>query len=231
VVNSHSAAILRQEVSAFLEGSPLPAAFGHGTMVAGVIRMAAPTARIMPLKAFRADGGSRLYDLIRAVYHASANGAKVINMSFTLAQPSAEFARAIEHAAARGVICVAAAGNDGRHAITYPAGYANVMGAGSVSAAGQRSAFSNYGVALVKVAAPGEAVVTSFPGGGYAAAWGTSFSAPMVAGAAALLLTSHPATNSAQAQQAIQHARPLGPELGAGLLDVVAAILFRHTMP
>ncbi|MDX1979604.1 MAG: S8 family serine peptidase [Bryobacteraceae bacterium] len=231
VVNSHTAAILRQEISAFLEGSPLPAAFGHGTMVAGVIRLVAPTARIMPLKAFSGTGASSLFNLVRAVYYASANGAKVINMSFTLSQPSDEFARAVNQAAAAGVICVASAGNDGRQMITFPAGYSNVLGTASMNGSDQRSSFSNYGSALVKVAAPGENIVTAFPGGGYAAAWGTSFSSPMVAGAAALLLHSHPNTTFVQALQSIQHAHPATTELGAGKLDVVAAILFRRSLP
>ena len=63
--------------------SQLPAAFGHGTMVAGIVHLVAPTAQIMPLKAFTADGTSRTFDIVRAIYYAVDHGARVINMSFS----------------------------------------------------------------------------------------------------------------------------------------------------
>jgi len=64
------------------------AEFGHGTMTAGIVHLIAPTAKIMPLKAFRADGSSNLSDIIRAIYYAADHGANVISMSFSLSQPS-----------------------------------------------------------------------------------------------------------------------------------------------
>jgi subtilisin family serine protease len=82
VLNQSTAAILDQSTAAILDTSKLPLAFGHGTMVAGIVHLAAPTASMMPLKGFQADGTASLLDIIRAVYYAVDNGARVINLSF-----------------------------------------------------------------------------------------------------------------------------------------------------
>jgi subtilisin family serine protease len=105
----------------------------------------------------------------------------------------------------------------------YPAAYENVMGVASTSNGDVRSTFSNYG-ASVWVAAPGEGVITTYPWGSFAAAWGTSFSAPMVAGAAALLVGFDAGVNQRGASAAIANALPLTPELGNGRLDLVQAV-------
>ncbi|HYL14545.1 MAG TPA: S8 family serine peptidase, partial [Terriglobales bacterium] len=88
----------------------------------------------------------------------------------------------------------------------------------------QRSYFSNYGNAIVWVAAPGEAIVTTYPFSTYAAGWGTSFSAPFVSGAAALLHNLQSSTNESQAAAAVAHAVWVGPEMGNGRLDLVQAL-------
>jgi subtilisin family serine protease len=189
-LNPSTLAILNETQASALASTPLPAAFGHGTMVAGLVHLVAPGARIMPLKAFRADGTSNVFDIVRAIHYAVENGARVINMSFSMAAMSPEVTQAINMATSRGVICVSSAGNFGRETIVYPGGQRNVLGIGSTNSASPaaRSSFSNYGDALVSLAAPGEAVITTYPGGGYAGAWGTSFSTPLVAGAAALIV-------------------------------------------
>lgn len=231
LVSQYATAIVTQEAGAFLEGSRPPSGFGHGTMVAGLIRLVAPTARIMPIKAFTALGTASLFDLTRAVYYAADNGARVINMSFTIEQTSDEFTRAINYAASRGVISVGAAGNSGRQTIVFPAGFHNVLGIASTSNANQRSSFSNFGAALVSLAAPGEGLITAYPGGGYASVWGTSFSTPLVAGTVALLQHIRPNTSYAQAEQSLHQAAPAGPDLGAGRLDVNSALVFRMAQP
>ncbi|MBL8229345.1 MAG: S8 family serine peptidase [Bryobacterales bacterium] len=229
-LNPYATAILSQEAALFLEGKQMPAAFGHGTMVAGVVRLVAPTARILPLRAFSGTGASNLFDVMRAIYFAADRGAKVINMSFTIEQPSDEFTRAINYASGRGSICVGAAGNAGRQTVVFPAGYHNVLGVASTTSTDTRSAFSNFGAALVSLAAPGEGIITSYPGGGYVSVWGTSFSTPLVAGAIALMEQIRPGTTYSQAERSLQQARPLGPELGAGRLDVFNAVSARMTL-
>jgi len=82
-LNGSVVAILDQHTAASLDASLLPRSFGHGTMVAGLVHLVAPTARIMPLKAFSADGTSNVFDVVRAIYFAVDHGARVINMSFS----------------------------------------------------------------------------------------------------------------------------------------------------
>lgn len=228
-ISTFATPILTQEAAVFLEGNRPPSNFGHGTMVAGLIRLVAPTAQIMPLKAFTATGTASLFNLIKAIYHATDKGARVINMSFTIAQPSDEFTRAINQAALKGVICVAAAGNEGRETIVFPAAYSNVIGVASTTNADTRSSFSNFGTALVSLAAPGEGLITAYPGGYYAAVWGTSFSAPLVSGTVALIEQVRPGATFADALEALEKAVPVENGLGSGRLDIPAVLYHRLT--
>jgi subtilisin family serine protease len=223
-VNQATAAVLDQATAAVLDNAAL-SYFGHGTMVAGVVHLAAPTSSIMPLKAFGANGQGYTSDIIRAIVYARRHGAKVINMSFSRNTPSDEIERALDEASNEGVILVASAGNDGQSTLMYPAAYENVMGVASTSNNDVRSTFSNYGASVVWVAAPGEGVITTYPWKSFAAAWGTSFSAPLVAGAAALLVGLDASVTQRGAAAAIAHALPLTPELGYGRLDLVQAVM------
>src|SRR3989442_13078740 len=117
-------------------------------------------------------------------------------MSFSTEQRSAELKRAINYAARRGVICVSSVGNNGSRLRVYPAAFDDVLGVGSTSNLDARSTFSNFGDHDVKLAAPGEGIITTYPGGHYAAVWGTSFSAAFVSAGAALLLQVNMLTNT-----------------------------------
>jgi len=222
-VNQHTAAMVDQHTAAMVDGTPY-AAFGHGTEVVGVIHLVAPTAHILPLKAFHPDGTANLSDILRAIYYAVQNNANVINMSFDLSTNSTELTNAVNFAANHNVICVASSGNDGMQEIVYPAALKNVMGVASTNYSDQRSSFSNYGNQVVWVAAPGENVVTIYPFGTYAASSGTSFSAPFVSGTASLLFDVTQNMNQAKAALAIGHARWIGPNMGNGRLDVFNAV-------
>ena len=163
-VNQSTAAVLDQSTAAVLDGNPQYAAFGHGTMVMGVIHLVAPQAKLLPLKAFHSDGTGFLSDILSAIYFAVQNQANVINMSFDLTTKSDELSKALDFANQQNVICTASAGNDGAIEIVYPAAIQNdVMGVASTSDLDQRSTFSNYGDAIVWVAAPGEAVISTYP--------------------------------------------------------------------
>jgi len=223
-VNQSTAAILEQSTAAILEGEGLPPAFGHGTMVAGLIRLVAPTTQIMPLTAFTADGAGDVFDVVRAIYYAVDHGAKVINMSFSLQNWSAELLRAVNYANEHDVICVASAGNNGEETLVFPSAFRHVIGVGSSNNLDQRSAFSNYGNGLVRLAAPGEGLITAFPGGRYAAVSGTSFSAALVTGAAALLEQLVPGIEPNNAQEALSRAKRIGQDMGEGRLDLYAAL-------
>src|SRR5277367_3439930 len=222
-VNQHTAAMLDQHTAGMLDGSQY-AAFGHGTMVMGVIHLVAPTATLLPLKAFSANGSGSLSNILAAIYYAVQNNAKVINMSFDLTSSSNELSTAINYANSHKVICVASSGNDGKQEMVYPAGLQYVMGVASTNNEDQRSTFSNYGNQIVWVAAPGEAIITTYPFGTYAAGWGTSFSSPMVAGTSSLVVNMQPSFNANQTAWTVAHAKWIGLNMGNGRLDVYGTL-------
>jgi len=184
----------------------------------------------MPLKAFNSDGTAKLFDVIRAIYYATEHGASVIAMGFSMPDSSVELTRAINYATSHGIIVVASVGNDGRESLTFPAAVRTTIGVGSTTANDQRSQFSNFGNALVRIAAPGESLVTAYPGGRYAAAWGTSFSAALVAGGAALLRQVDPTiTPSAAVEYIGTGAVGSNLRLGAGRVDLYEVLHARAT--
>jgi subtilisin family serine protease len=186
---------------------------GHGTFVAGIIAASAngqgmvgvaPDATILPVKILDCTGNGNTFSLAQGILYAAARGARVLNIS--LGGPiDADYVReAIGVARARyGALLVAASGNNGGE-VAYPARYDNVLAVGATTAAGdQRALFSNAGPE-VDVVAIGVRVVGTVPQGpcnaflvclessGYAVGNGTSFSAPIVSGLAALMLSRNP---------------------------------------
>jgi len=204
--------------------NPAYSAFGHGTMTAGLVHLVAPTAKILPLKAFGANGTGYASDVVRALYYAAAHGANVVSMSFSFNTASPEMQKAVNYAMAQGLTCVAAAGNDGKKISVYPASYGGVIGVASTSNSDTRSSFSNYGQQVVWVAAPGEGVVSSFPFSTYASASGTSFSTPLVSGTIALLNDLKKGMGPANMKNAVGTAVYLSPELNRGRLDTSLAL-------
>ena len=247
-VSQSTVAVLDQSTVAVLDGNPQYSAFGHGTMTAGIIHLVAPQAKIMPLKAFSSNGSAYNSDILRAIYYAANNNAKVINMSFNYTTYSTELANAVNYATQKGLICVAAAGNSGEQATVYPAALKGVIDVASTGNTDLPSTFSNYGAPPVWLAAPGEGVMTTYPFGTYAAGWGTSFSTPLVAGETALMVASvNTKTNTGltlslgsltlslgssanlpswepQAANALAHAHQISdPQMGKGRLDTYLA--------
>jgi len=220
-LNGFTIAILTQSTTSILDGPP--AAFGHGTMTAGLIHLIAPGARIMPLKAFAGDGSSDLFNIVRAVYYAADHGANVINMSFEMMQSSSTLQSAIQYALGKNVVIVAASGNDGQQITVYPAAYNSVVGVGSTDNSDVKSTFTNFGTNSVFAAAPGEGVITTYPGGNYAAAWGTSFSSPLVAGEAALVLQARPTYKPGDVANAISRGISVS-QMGHGRADLCLAL-------
>ncbi len=227
VVDQSTAAVVDQEAGTALN-QPQYTDFGHGTMVTGVIHLVAPTAMILPLKAFSANGTGYLSDVLRAIYYAVGHSARVMNMSFSFTSSSLQLNLALTYANLNGVISAAAAGNSGLDTLVYPAAYQSlVMGVASTSNNDTLSTFSNYGPKLVWVGAPGEGIVTLYPFGTYAASWGTSFSTPFVSGAAALL-NAYSWCNESLAAQAIAHAKYINSNLGNGRLELLQALQARQ---
>jgi subtilisin family serine protease len=165
---------------------------GNGTGVAGV----AGNAVIMPLKFLGPDGGYTS-DAIAAIDYAVANGARVINASWGGDAYSAALCDAIELAGDAGVVVVAAAGNDGTNNDASGSWPSNCPATSLISVAATTSSdglasFSNYGALQVDVGAPGNGVLSTYPGSAYAYMSGTSMAAPHVSGIAAALMGLHP---------------------------------------
>src|SRR5262249_5393211 len=159
---------------------------GHGTFIAGLIALVAPQARIMPLKAFQANGKSDAFTVAAAVKFASDHGANVINLSFGAPVVSNVLGDAIADAKMRCVVMAAAVGNDNTDVSQFPASSTDVVGVAAVDADDTKASFSNYG-ADVSVAAPGVNLISPYPGGGYARWSGPSLASPLAAAEGALL--------------------------------------------
>lgn len=207
--------------------------YGHGTFVAGIVRPVAPSASIMPVVVLDSDGRSTSFRITRGIYYAVDQGASVINMSLGTPLTNFFLEDAIDEARAARIVVVASAGNEGAiDPLQYPAAYS---GDGTIAVAGTdsvgvRAPFSSYGD-HVSLSALGIDVVSAFPLGTYRVAEGTSFSAPWVSGAAALLKSIRPAAASEVVESALRAgADPIDPVnplfeglLGEGLLNVEAS--------
>jgi subtilisin family serine protease len=158
----------------------------HGTFVAGILATVAPGATIMPLRAFDDKGNTDLFTLAKAIRYAKDRGATVINMSFGTLTDSKVLKEAIDYAKAANVTLVASAGNNNTSAVQYPAAYPGVIAVAATDMSDRKASFSNFG-SYIYVDAPGVHIMSTVPGGKYGIANGTSFSAPIVAGMAALI--------------------------------------------
>ena len=163
---------------------------GHGTHVSGIIASCTPdmNVKIMPLHVLDAYGGGNASNIGLGIYHAAKNGANVINLSLGLARHSSYVEEAISYAISKNITVVVAAGNQNSDVKSHcPAHMAECVTVAAVDSNWKRFELSNYGDA-VDIAAPGVAVNSSIPGGGYQEKSGTSMAAPHVSAAAALLM-------------------------------------------
>jgi subtilisin family serine protease/putative cell wall-binding protein len=218
----------------------------HGTHVAGIVGATrdndegiaglASGVRIMPLKFMGADGGYDS-DAIDAIAYAKAMGAKVINASWGASvgdDPLADDPDLRDAITQCGCVFVAAAGNDGASsddpdARIFPAafGLPNELSVGALDASGQLASFSNYGNG-VDLAAPGDAILSTLPGG-YGWGGGTSMAAPFVSATAALMLSLAPTLSPEEVVARIEASVTRLPGLSGkvrsgGMLDAGAAM-------
>jgi len=188
----------------------------HGTHVTGTIAAVknnnkgivgiAEKVKIMPLKALGGTcGGGDTVSILKAVQYAVDNGAKIVNMSLGGYGHSPLAERMYKALTDRGVLIVAAAGNqandnDGRFR-SYPASYPadGILAVAASNESDGLARFSNFGKKHVDIAAPGVNILSTIPAGHdriprneYRASKGTSMAAPVVSGAAALLLAQDP---------------------------------------
>lgn len=170
---------------------------GHGTHVAG-IACATPDndtgiagvgfdCKIMPVKVLDSNGGGNHSIIAEGIIWATDHSASVINLSLGGTTGSGALRDAVKYATSRGVIVVAAAGNDGTTEDNFPAAYPEAI---SVCATDQNDVvarFSNQAKS-VDVCAPGVAILSTVRGGKYEKWNGTSMATPNVSGVAALLV-------------------------------------------
>ncbi|MET8569175.1 type VII secretion-associated serine protease mycosin [Streptomyces sp. NPDC004783] len=217
---------------------------GHGTRVAGIIAARpakgtgfaglAPEAKIIPIKQNDAEGNGTAQTLASSIRYAVDAGADVINISQDTAnavKPAASLKAAVDYALGRQVVVVASAGNDGlggNEKATYPASFDGVLAVASSDRNNERAPFSQSGE-FVGVAAPGVDMISTVPGGGHCSDNGTSFSAPYVAGVAALLKSKYPKWTAAQIvaqiEQTAERSIPGHDRLvGWGVIDPLKAL-------
>lgn len=185
----------------------------HGTMVSGVLGATGNNGKgvcgvawrvqLMPCACFNNFGLGNVSDVITCLEFARTNGAKIINASWGFTN-SIALSNEMVNLRNSGVIVVAACGNSATNIDvqpTFPASYAldNIVAVASTSKADSLSSFSNYGATSVALAAPGEQIYSTFPATDSFylndATGGTSYSAPYVAGACALLMAQYPSDN------------------------------------
>lgn len=215
---------------------------GHGTHAAGIVAMVAPSASILPIRVCDSDGWSTNFRVAQGIFYAIDQGADVVNVSVGSTYNSQGVIDAVAEALQSGATVAAAGGNMDTHwPPEYPALNAGVLGVASVDAQDVKTYFSNWHEGF-SVSGPGLQIVSTLPGGLYAAWDGTSMSTPMAAAAAALVLARHPewprdATRVNNTRVAIMQsaestdaANPqYAGQLGVGRLNAAGALESRET--
>jgi len=192
---------------------------GHGTHIAGTIAAAnslhgmigvAPRSTIYPVKAFDYNGTAFVSDIILGIEWCVRHQMDVVNMSFGMKTKSRSLLNAVKHAYQSGVLIVASSGNDGRVGdIDYPAGYSQTIAVGATNQANRVAKFTNRS-SLIDIYAPGDRIVSSWPGGKQREMSGTSMATAHVTGAIALLLSLKPRLTPARIKTIVKNsAKPL----------------------
>jgi subtilisin family serine protease len=217
--------------------SVIAAATNNSTGIAGI---ASESVRVVPIKVFSDDGRASTETIAAGLETAISIGARVANISLGIESNAADGARhcvtnarnaaldaALRHAAEAGVLVIAASGNDGSSNICYPASNPDALAVGSINDDRKRSSFSSHGAGLDLVA-PGNRVLT-ITDGRITTMSGTSFSAPTVAGVAALLFAQGTSSSDQVFAKLLETAADLGDtgqdrEFGAGLVRADLAL-------
>ena len=199
----------------------------HGTSVASIITGSegiAPAAELFVVRVLDNEGLGNSYDVAQGIVQAVDHGVQIINMSLGVYQDSPLLRQAVKYADDRGVIMVAAAGNDGYNRISYPAAYSEVLAVTAVDANRQHALFPNQSEEI-DFAAPGVGIVTAKEDKGTTLFSGTSAAAPFVSGTLASLMSGAAALPPKQAVEILkrylndQGAPSADPIYGAGLVD------------
>lgn len=223
---------------------------GHGTHIAGIIGALTNNSKgiaginwntkILAVKALNAAGTGPISVVSDAIVYAADNNASVINLSLGDYTDYSTLKAAVDYAAAKGCILIAAAGNENTDDLLYPAAYSNVLAVAATDSNDQRSVWggsaSNYGT-WVDISAPGTDIYSTWlstvtPYTSYHYSDGTSMASPIIAGVASLLLTVNPTWSYSQVfnrlKETATNIDSLNPsyvgKLGSGRVDAQYAL-------
>jgi len=211
---------------------------GHGTHVAGIVKSIFPDVKLMALKYYNpmASGKANLDSTIKALKYAVDNNVDVINYSGGGPEPSAKELAILKRAERKGILVIAAAGNersniDKKRNAYYPASYglSNIITVGAHNEQNKLISASNWGSKSVDIAAPGYRIKSAIPGSGAGYMTGTSQATAFVSGVVALLKSKYPEFNYQQIRNIIISSslkiKSLkGKVLGGGKLDAARAM-------
>ena len=217
---------------------------GHGTHVAGIVGAignngvgiagVAWHVKLMAVKILDSNGAGTLANAIQGIEYATRMGARVMNNSWGGGPYSRALSDAIRAAGEAGVVMVFAAGNsaaDNDRTPFYPASYdlPNIIAVAASDSSDALANFSNFGATTVDLAAPGTRILSTWRLGGYVVLSGTSMAAPMVAGAAALMLSRFPNMDPPSVRDVLMRGVDPVPALAAkvasgGRLDLARAL-------
>lgn len=209
---------------------------GHGTKVAGIVAAASNNGigvasiawdtLIMPIRISRPDGYASVSAIAEGLIWAADQGAQVANISFDVAG-SLTVQDAAAYMKEQGGVVVVGSGNDGQESSASPS--SSIISVGATTSQDERASFSNYGE-FIDLVAPGVTIFTTRQGGTYSASSGTSYSAPVVAGVTALMISANPDLEPDQIETILKETTvDLGDEgddiyYGAGRVDAAAAV-------
>lgn len=212
---------------------------GHGTETAGVLAAASNNGfgiagvswanTIMPLVVLNGANFAYYSDIASAINYAADHGVRVVNISIGGSTSSSVMQSAVDYAWSKGTVVFAAAGNSSNSTLNYPAACTNAVAVSATDANDALAYFSSYG-SDIDVAAPGTSIVTTVMGGGTSAVDGTSFSSPIAAGVAALMLAANPSLSATQVVSLLeQNSDDLGPagwdpQFGWGRVNAYRAV-------
>ncbi|MFJ7832561.1 S8 family serine peptidase [Peribacillus sp. NPDC097284] len=171
----------------------------HGTHVAGIIGASlngkgiagiAPNVKIIPVNVF-SENEADIFTIIDGIDYAVKSGADIINLSLTMEDYTEVLDYSIQSAWKKGILIVAAAGNEDTKTEQYPAALEHVLGVSATTKQDKKADFSNYG-ASIDLAAPGLDIYSTVPWNSYDVMSGTSMAAPVVSGVSALVLSKNP---------------------------------------
>ncbi len=177
---------------------------GHGTHVAGIIKSVYPDVKLLALKYYnpKASGQANLNSTIKALEYAVDQNVDVINYSGGGPEPSEQELAVLKKAERKGILVIAAAGNeksniDVKQNAYYPASYglSNIITVGAHNESNKIISSSNWGSKSVDIAAPGFRIKSAIPGNGAGYMTGTSQATAFVSGVVALLKAKYPEFN------------------------------------